>query len=163
MAITERRKGGRHAARRTAHGRRSLLIVAIVVLVAGAGLGAVLFMRQSGGGGSSPTVNGGANDAAASSDLRNAVAVLEQCFADNTKYPASIDSTGGAIADCPTQHLSLSSGSAVSYFTAPSGDGYILSVVNSAGGAAGKAYCYSSQGGQVAAITQPLTGWRASC
>jgi hypothetical protein len=44
MATTERRTGGRHAAKRTAQGLRSLLIaVAVVVLVVVAGLGVVLF------------------------------------------------------------------------------------------------------------------------
>jgi type IV pilus assembly protein PilA len=104
----------------------------------------------------------GANDAAAKSDLRNAINVLEQCNTDNNSYPlaADVPSAGGAITgtSCGTsgsQTINLSSGSSLKYVgsatTLPVAS-YILVTTNSSG--ATKYYCYnSSKGGSVASVT----------
>jgi type IV pilus assembly protein PilA len=104
----------------------------------------------------------GANDAAAKSDLRNAINVLEQCNTDNNSYPLATDvpTTGGAITGTScgasgTQTINLSSGSSLKYVgsaTTTPVSSYILVTTNSSG--ATKYYCYnSSKGGSVAAVT----------
>ena len=106
----------------------------------------------------------GANDAAAQSDLRNAISVLEVCNTDNGKYPTAdvlLSGTGGAAGTCTTQTINLSSGTSLQYkaATGATGASYLLLGNNASG--SGKFYCYNStKGGQVAAIagtTPPTT------
>lgn len=101
-----------------------------------------------------------ANDAAAESDMRNAISVLEVCRAQNAKYPTQnfeIVPTGtGATSDvagtCTSQTINLSDGTLLSY----SPVGYVgvsYTVVASNVNGAGKYWCYNSaKGGAVKAI-----------
>src|SRR6476620_3187779 len=61
----------------------------------------------------------GANDAAAQSDLRNAISVLEVCNTESGKYPtADVLFSPGATAagtTCTTQTINLSSGTSIQY------------------------------------------------
>ena len=100
----------------------------------------------------------GANDAAAQSDLKNAISVLEQCNSSNNAYPAAAFtlSASGAAGSCASM-INLSKDTSFSYkipttanFVA--GTGYIIVDGNSSG--SGKVYCYNSTvGGAVAAQT----------
>ena len=113
-------------------------------------------------GGSAPAkASTPANDAAASADARNAVAVIEQCNAENVRYPSTIDPTTGAVDGC-AQRATLSAGSTIAYFTSSS-SAYILSVTNASNGVTGQTYCYSSTAGAVTTIPAPLTAYRSSC
>ncbi len=93
----------------------------------------------------------GANDAAAQSDLKNAISVLEQCNADNSAYPATIPATTPVILACTGRNINLSSGTTLTYATNGAGPGtssYVIVDTNSSG--SGKGYCYNStQGGAV--------------
>jgi type IV pilus assembly protein PilA len=94
----------------------------------------------------------GSNDAAAQSDMRNAISVLEVCNADNGKYPtgpiAAVTTTTTA-GTCITQTIKLSNGSQLTYTPVGSfGVSYVI-VGNNLGGS-GNSYCYNSKfGGQV--------------
>ena len=92
----------------------------------------------------------GANDAAAQSDLRNSVSVLELCQVDNGKYPMDnrLDlSNGGTVGTCKRQ-VQLSEGTTMVYRTTDNGVSYTITDKNSSG--SDKVYCYSSTtGGQV--------------
>ncbi|HEY2042917.1 MAG TPA: prepilin-type N-terminal cleavage/methylation domain-containing protein [Jatrophihabitans sp.] len=98
----------------------------------------------------------GANDKSAQSDVRGAVAVLEQCNSDNGSYPTG-PTGAGAFVGTPTGctgTVNVSKNSALTY--APNGvtppTGYTLTGTNSSG--SGKVYCYdSANGGAVTALT----------
>jgi type IV pilus assembly protein PilA len=94
----------------------------------------------------------GANDAAAQSDLRNTISVLELCAVDNGgKYPNNDGMTlqnGGGNAGSCNRPVALSDGTQVHYRTQDGGGTYTITDTNSSG--SGKVYCYSSaSGGQV--------------
>jgi type IV pilus assembly protein PilA len=97
----------------------------------------------------------GANDAAAQSDLRNAISVMEVCNAQNGSYPVLV--APGPAAACTGQNLNLSAGTAMTYISAAAGASYVITDTNSSG--SGKYYCYnSSKGGSVAALAAAPTG-----
>ena len=95
----------------------------------------------------------GANDAAAQSDLRNSISVLELCAVDNNgQYPKddkmSLQDGGGTAGSC-SRTIALSDGTQLLYRTTDGGVTYTITDTNSSG--SGKVYCYSSAtGGQVA-------------
>jgi type IV pilus assembly protein PilA len=97
----------------------------------------------------------GANDAAAQSDLRNTISVLELCAVDNGgKYPSddkmSLQNGGGNAGSCK-RPVSLSDGTELMYRTTDSGVTYTITSRNTSG-SDGKVFCYSSAtGGQASA------------
>jgi type IV pilus assembly protein PilA len=99
----------------------------------------------------------GAKDKSSASDLRNAIAVLEQCNSDNSSYPASLTATAVAsYAPCANQTINLSAGSALTYTLASGGASYIMTSWNTGG--TPKLYCYNSlTGGSVKSITSTYT------
>ncbi len=104
----------------------------------------------------------GANDSATSSDLRNAISVLEVCQTDNNgAYPnGAATAPAFAIATpCANQKINLSAGTTLSYFN--KGSGYVLSGIN-ANGNANKYYCYDSTlGGSIK--SQAAAGSATGC
>ena len=95
----------------------------------------------------------GANDAAAQSDLKNAINVLEQCNSANGAYPTAATAitwtTAAAAVPCTGQVVNLSSGTTMQY-TSAAGVSYMITDSNSSG--TPKTYCYnSSKGGAVVA------------
>lgn len=96
-----------------------------------------------------------ANDAAAQSDMRNAISVMEVCNATNGKYPVLV--AAGTAAPCTDQKLNLSSGTNMTYISDAGGTQYVLVDINT-NGSAYKYYCYnSSKGGSVAALSPTPT------
>ncbi|WP_170315458.1 prepilin-type N-terminal cleavage/methylation domain-containing protein [Nakamurella deserti] len=98
----------------------------------------------------------GANDAAAESDVRNAISILEVCNASDGKYPvadfpASFGSeTGATVVDaCSGQRYNTSKGTQLTYRTNSSGSCYSM-VAKNAGGAPKYWQYVSSAGGSVA-------------
>lgn len=97
----------------------------------------------------------GANDAAAQSDLRNAISVMEVCNAQNGSYPLLV--APGPAVPCTGQSLNLSKDTSMTYISAAAGASYVLVDTNASG--SGKYYCYnSSKGGSVAALATAPTG-----
>jgi type IV pilus assembly protein PilA len=100
----------------------------------------------------------GANDKSAQSDVRNAIAVLEQCNTDNGGYPSALGTAAGnsyaALVNCGTagdQRVNFSGGTTLTYGATPSGcttacTGFTLAGTNSGG--ANKTYTYDSATGQ---------------
>jgi len=94
----------------------------------------------------------GANDAAAQSDLRNTISVLELCATDEGgKYPSddkmSLQNGGGTAGSCK-RPISLSDGTELIYRTQDGGVTYTITDRNTSGSE--KVFCYSSKtGGQV--------------
>ena len=108
----------------------------------------------------------GAHDKSAASDLRGAVAVLEQCNSDNGSYPAGT-TTGAALpsSPCTGQTATTSQGTTLTYFpvTATSPISYVLYSTNSNGGT-NKYYCYASaSGGSVKAESSLPSAAVTSC
>jgi type IV pilus assembly protein PilA len=109
----------------------------------------------------------GAHDKSASSDLRNAIPVLSQCYTENgNTFPAAAafsaadvtDMTGtvnvtcGAGATAATEKINLSSDSHMKYVQGANGASYTLAVWNTSGSshtAVGSAYTYDSNAGGV--------------
>ena len=93
----------------------------------------------------------GAENKSASSDLRNAVSVMEQCYSDNANsYPSAI-TTAGAMTGCTGGQINLSSKNTITTYTpTPSGcatgacTGYTMTITNSD---TSKAYTYTSANG----------------
>ncbi len=106
----------------------------------------------------------GANDAAAQSDLKNAINVLEQCNADNATYPAT--ALGATATPCTNQKISLSSGTALAYTArsavaaTPPYVSYIITTNNSSG-STNKYYCYDSAIG--GAVKQESSASTSAC
>jgi type IV pilus assembly protein PilA len=96
----------------------------------------------------------GANDAAAQSDLRNSISVLELCAVDNGgRYPGddgmSLQNGGGQAGQC-ARNIVLSDGTILYYRTQDKGETYTITDTNESG--SGKVFCYSTKtGGQVSA------------
>lgn len=94
----------------------------------------------------------GAKNKSAQSDTRNAIAVIEQCYADNSNtYPASstADVTGSISLTCGTGNtgtINISPGNKMTY-TLTSGTYSIKTIAGSPGSAT---YTYSSSTGQTA-------------
>lgn len=119
----------------------------------------------------------GANDAAAQSDLRNAISVMEVCNAQNGNYPLAATGAAAPTTPCTGQSLVNSANTTMFYVSAATtgtaavaangttpavpavpaaaaGTSYVVTAINSAG--SGKYYCYNSaKGGAVAAIPAP--------
>jgi type IV pilus assembly protein PilA len=113
----------------------------------------------------------GANDAAAQSDLRNAISVMEVCNAQNGTYPVAATGAAAPTTPCAGQTLVNSANTTMFYVSAATaavaasgtvaavpagaaGTSYVVTATNSAG--SGKYYCYNSaKGGAVTAITAP--------
>jgi type IV pilus assembly protein PilA len=109
----------------------------------------------------------GAHDKAASSDLRNSIPVLSQCYTENgNQFPAAAafsaadvtDMTGtvtvtcGSGATAATEKLILSSDSHMKYTQGVNGASYTLAVWNTSGSshtALASAYTYDSNAGGV--------------
>ena len=90
----------------------------------------------------------GANDAAAESDLRNGVSVMELCNTDNGAYPAKLGvATPGSQEACTGQKINLSEGTDLVY--TPKLKGYVMSTHNTSGTDL-KFYCFdSTEGGAI--------------
>lgn len=88
----------------------------------------------------------GANDAAAESDLRNAMSVVEVCSIEDGKYPTKLPGKTNSVQACTNQKINLSTGTTLEYFT--KAQGYVMSVSNSAG-TINKFYCFDSTLGGV--------------
>jgi len=94
----------------------------------------------------------GAANKSAASDTRNAVAAVEQCFADNgNTYPASVATTTGPASVTLTcsggnQKINISSGNQLTYTLVSAGN---YTVVTKAGGQGDKTYTYTSSTGQI--------------
>lgn len=105
----------------------------------------------------------GANDKSAQSDLRGAVAVMEQCNTDNTGYPTGVTSAGAITGCAAITSVSKTTNTTFTYF--PSGVvNYIMEASNSGG--SGNVYCYSSAaGGSVAKAGSStlVTGYQVAC
>jgi type IV pilus assembly protein PilA len=90
----------------------------------------------------------GAKNKSAASDTRNAIAVIEQCYADNNNtYPtATTPGTGNSLAltGCTGGVLNYSPGNTLTY--TPAAGSY--SVATLAGNPGSKTYTYSSLTGQ---------------
>jgi type IV pilus assembly protein PilA len=93
----------------------------------------------------------GAKNKSSASDLRGAIATIEQCYTDNNNvYPATVAATATSpIAVCTGQNINLSTGTTMAYYTSGSPvTAYMLVSYNGATG--GTYYCYnSSVGGKV--------------
>ena len=97
----------------------------------------------------------GAKNKSAASDTRNAIAVIEQCYADGGNvYPAASvasASAGASVAvTCGTTGsgtINVSPGNVLTY--TPAGTGYTIATV--AGSPGDKTYTYSSSTGQTVA------------
>jgi type IV pilus assembly protein PilA len=95
----------------------------------------------------------GAANKSAAADTRNAVSAVEQCFADNNKYPATgtFDATASkmSFASC-TQVANVSSGNTMTYaYTTGTPGSY--TITTKAGGSGDKSYIYDSSTGQTTA------------
>jgi len=93
----------------------------------------------------------GAKDKSAASDTRNAVAVIEQCYADNgNTYPTAIvqdpaaGSTDYTLTGCSTGKLNYSPGNSMTYTTVTGG----YQIATKAGDPGSKTYTYDSTTGQ---------------
>jgi type IV pilus assembly protein PilA len=85
----------------------------------------------------------GAKNKSTAADVRNAVAVVEQCFGTNGSYPANFSIASGTTTatPCTGQTINLSSGTALNYVFASTTNTY--SVVAQQSGQT-KWYCYAS-------------------
>lgn len=103
----------------------------------------------------------GAKDKSAASDLRNAIAVFEQCNSDNQTYPIAIGSitTSTALTVATNNclgRINLSAGTTLTYSpltTAAAPTTYVAFAVNSGGKPT--TYCYASATG--GAVTSTAT------
>ena len=110
----------------------------------------------------------GAADKSTQSDMRNAIATLEQCNTDNSAYPtaAVTFSASGAAGTCTAQTINISSGTTLKYYPDATGANYLLLGYNSGGNTSTtKYYCYASpKGGSVNTDTNTIpTGYAAVC
>jgi type IV pilus assembly protein PilA len=92
----------------------------------------------------------GAKNKSAGSDTRNAIAVIEQCYADNANtYPTAITAVGTPVTDytltgCSGAQLNVSPGNTMVY-TPISGS---YKIATTAGSPGSKTYTYDSLDGQ---------------
>lgn len=102
----------------------------------------------------------GANDAAAQSDLRNAISVMEVCNAQNGTYPVAATGLTAPTTPCTGQSLVNSKDTTMSYVAAATvgppatvaGTSYVITATNASG--SGKYYCYNSaKGGSVTTLS----------
>jgi type IV pilus assembly protein PilA len=95
----------------------------------------------------------GAKNKSAGSDTRNAIAVIEQCYADNSNvYPTAIVAGTGTpipsytLTGCSGAQLNVSPGNTMTYSTASGA----YTIATTAGSPGSKVYTYSSATGQTA-------------
>ena len=96
----------------------------------------------------------GAENKSAESDVRNAVSVIEQCYADTGSYPtATAGGTKGAnFSPCTGETVTVGSNDSVTYtFDATSG---VYSIVGSSANG-DKQYTYTSDSGKIAEAAKP--------
>ena len=94
----------------------------------------------------------GAANKAAESDVRNAVSAIEQCYADNSVYPASGTQSDGAMTfDSCTDKATISSDVTLQYSL--SGNVYTIKGSNSGGDTT---YTYTSDTGNIAKASGTL-------
>ena len=92
----------------------------------------------------------GAKNKSAGSDTRNAIAVIEQCYADNSNaYPTAITAVGDPVTSytltgCTGAQLNVSPGNTMTY--TPAGSSYKIATL--AGSPGSKTYSYDSSNGQ---------------
>jgi type IV pilus assembly protein PilA len=92
----------------------------------------------------------GAKNKSAGSDTRNAIAVIEQCYADNgNAYPTAITGVGTPVSNytltgCSGAQLNVSPGNTMTYSV--SGSSY--TIATTAGSPGSKVYTYTSADGQ---------------
>ncbi|MEO5832175.1 MAG: prepilin-type N-terminal cleavage/methylation domain-containing protein [Nakamurella sp.] len=97
----------------------------------------------------------GANDAAAETDVRNAISVLEVCNSGSV-YPSQPSAGALSATPCPGQSITKSTGTTLSYISNSGATSYVLLGSNTGG--APKYWCYnSSNGGAVAALASAPT------
>jgi type IV pilus assembly protein PilA len=91
----------------------------------------------------------GAANKATESDVRNAVTAIEQCYADNSTYPASggSASAGADFSPCTGETVTVSSGDTVTYTL--NSDGVTYKIVGTSSGG-DKTYTYYSTTGKIA-------------
>lgn len=91
--------------------------------------------------------NGAKNNTAAS-DVRNAIVVIERCYAEgNDTWPASFSNATGSQLVCAGGMVNISPGNTMRYTKPSSGSStYIISVANSD---TDRAYTYNSSTGKV--------------
>jgi type IV pilus assembly protein PilA len=93
----------------------------------------------------------GAENKSAASDLRNSIAVIEQCYGDGAVYPTAINSTATTITGCASTGatIKLSSATAMTYIPNSTTTATAYNVWTTHG-TNGTYYCYaSSVGGSV--------------
>ena len=88
----------------------------------------------------------GAKNKSTAADVRNAVAVAEQCFGTNGSYPATFSIASGTTTAtaCTGQTINLSSGTTLNYVFASTTNTYSVAAQQSG---QSKWYCYSSASG----------------
>ena len=87
----------------------------------------------------------GAKNRSASSDVRNAVAVVEQCYQDGGSYPATgaLGTAGSDVSvTCGSTTGTIKTSTANIVSVSPLTNGYLI--VGKAGSPGDKTYCYSS-------------------
>lgn len=102
-----------------------------------------------------------AKDKSASSDIRNAISVMESCNSDNSKYPSALGTAAAnsysAMTGCDGQKVTYSDGTTLAYTPVTALTSYVLTGSNS-GGKASTKYCYNSAtGGAVKTIDAAAT------
>ncbi|HTZ43037.1 MAG TPA: prepilin-type N-terminal cleavage/methylation domain-containing protein [Jatrophihabitans sp.] len=97
----------------------------------------------------------GANDKAAQSDVRNAVAILEQCNTDNNGYPkdlgAAANNAYATLTGCAGQRINTSPSTGTFTYTSTGCTGNVCTgytLLGSATSGSGKKYTYDSSTGQ---------------
>jgi type IV pilus assembly protein PilA len=108
----------------------------------------------------------GAKNKSASSDVRNAVAVVEQCYNDGGSYPGSkatqVTGSNDMSVTCGTTTATIKVSSSNTLGLAPIPGGYVI--VDQAGGPGDKSYCYdSTKGGAPVETTKLADGTATSC
>ena len=94
----------------------------------------------------------GAKNKSAGSDTRNAIAVIEQCYADNgNAYPTAITAVGNPVSHytltgCSGAQLNVTAGNTMTYNLAAGS----YTVATTAGSPGSKVYTYTSSDGQTA-------------
>lgn len=100
----------------------------------------------------------GAANKTAASDARNAIPVVEQCYADNGKYPTDIKqgaepgSPATSVADCKQATINISPNNELTYTLDPDGT-YTIEV--KAGSPGDETYTYTSEDGQTKKVDTP--------
>ena len=106
----------------------------------------------------------GAKNKSSASDVRAAVAAVEQCSADNNALPSAFTATSSPWPVCATQKITLSSGSTVKYIVNSAATAYMLAGYQGSGGTGTTWYCYNStNGGGIKSETTAVPTSLANC